>query len=239
MLDGLFRHSYLVCRLQSQSLNCLQLSAEEDRLVAQLADQPKPSTEKFSERLVGSESEPARVATKKKKKTDAKPIAAPQQAAKVINDVTKRNTVSGPDAKVSDLIFAELVAAIQNDHPWTVVNNKKKNTKKSIKSPPKKRISQGTAQCNTRLKAAPAPDRSFFVTGADNETADEDISSHIKSFNINVRKSDSVSKTDGRCASYKLTIPATEFKKALRPESWPPGIFYLPDLENDVLDGTL
>ena len=204
--------------------------AEEDRLAAQLADQPKSSADKSFERFVGSDSEPTQDAKKKKKKKSVeKSTAAPQQAAKAIDDVSKRTTINGPDAKVSDLTFAELVAAIQNDHPWTVVNNKKKNThKKTMKSLPKKRISQGTAQCNTRLKAAPAPDRSFFVTGADNGTTDEDISSHLKSFNINVRKSDRVSKTDGRCASYKLTVPATEFKKALRPESWPPGIFYRP-----------
>ena len=67
-------------------------------------------------------------------------------------------------------------------------------------------------QCNTSLKATPAPDRSLFLTGVDNETTDEDISPNLETFNINVRKSDRVSKTDGRCASYKLTVPATEFK---------------------------
>ena len=87
----------------------------------------------------------------------------------------------------------------------------------------------GTAK-QSRLKVAQEPYKHVFATGFDKESAADDVMQHLQHNKIKFKFVKKVPCKDNNIrASFKITVPVSDYEHAFSCNSWPPGIYVLKD----------
>lgn len=89
----------------------------------------------------------------------------------------------------------------------------------------KHKVITGNAPGGTRsFKGAPEPSRSLFVYRVDQNTETQDLKSHLRDMDIEVRLLECVSHRDSNFKSFKLDVPVSVVDEFLNGDVWPQGV---------------
>ena len=91
------------------------------------------------------------------------------------------------------------------------------------KEAPRRRTVVGTSDSIASGRKMKSPPADIFVWGVHRETTPEDIVNDLATSGIIITANDiqKKSKNEATLCSYKISIPAADFQKALNPEIWP------------------